>query len=439
MDYTSILRVARENGLKVADLCALSPNNDPFYVGRQSELAGARWFADLWQRFGYTGQIHLRRIHYQAVSQDPPLQKPNGELYENTKGDWAFLGQASKWARYLGMVDPAAFVDRRNPEPIKHAWYESWDSELGYMVNEVDCADLDLPMFPDMPDFEMTGTTDHGWQPYHMEVWAEKTTMNDVLEPLCRRYGMNLITGAGELSITAVVAFMARVRQAGRPARIFYISDFDPAGLGMPISVARKIEYFQRQNGDDDLDIRLEPLVLTSAQVAQYDLPRVPVKDSDKRKANWIRDHGVGQVELDALEALYPGELASIVTDAIERYHDADIRNEVHRRRKDLYVALSDARTQALADLEPEREALEQSFTEVIEDFQETFGNLSERLADLHKRARERLEDVDVDIDDYPKPEGKTASESDSKLYVSGRDYLEQLAAYKAYREGGQA
>jgi hypothetical protein len=39
--------------------------------------------------------------------------------------------------------------------------------------------------------------------------------------------------------------------------RILYISDFDPAGAHMPVSVARKIEYLLRRDGHD-LDIRLD-------------------------------------------------------------------------------------------------------------------------------------------------------------------------------------
>jgi hypothetical protein len=100
-------------------------------------------------------------------------------------------------------------------------------------------------------------------QLYYLEIWVEKTTMNDVLEPLCSRYQVNLtciarrrtwITGADELSITAALDFVkrvapltlpARASEAGRPARIFYVADgstelaevFDPAGRGMPVSV----------------------------------------------------------------------------------------------------------------------------------------------------------------------------------------------------------
>ena len=60
---------------------------------------------------------------------------------------------------------------------------------------------------------------------------------------------MNLQTGLGELSITATLALVHRLEQALKPARIFYVSDFDPAGQSMPVSVSRKVEYFVRTLG----------------------------------------------------------------------------------------------------------------------------------------------------------------------------------------------
>ena len=55
------------------------------------------------------------------------------------------------------------------------------------------------------------------------------------------------------------------VHHANRPARMFYIADFDPAGHGMPVSVTRKIEFFLADR-NLDLDIRLQPIVLTLPQ-----------------------------------------------------------------------------------------------------------------------------------------------------------------------------
>src|SRR6266699_6197966 len=144
--------------------------------------------------------------------------------------------------------------------------------------------------------------------------------MNDVLEPLCKRYGANLQTGLGELSITATLALAHRLEQANRPARIFYVSDFDPAGQSMPVAVSRKLEYFIRRYGLD-LDVRVYPVVLTLEQVQYYRLPRTPIKETERRRMGFESRHGEGAVELDALEALYPCELQAVLSRYIECYY----------------------------------------------------------------------------------------------------------------------
>lgn len=478
MDYETVKRMAKGRGLRVKDLLALAEKNDPFYVGQPAQILAAEWFADLWQRFGYTTGVHLRRVHYQAASSKIPILKPNGKPYENTQRSWDYLCEAGQWARYLGLVDPGAFVDRRNPEAIINThWKKSgdWNYEdptPDYAVLEGEGWIHNLPYLPglqrlgeDMPGlpaFEVSGYIesyggDAILQPYHVEVWCEKTTMNDVLGSLCRLYDANLITGAGEMSITSVVDFMGRVRHAERPARILYISDYDPAGLGMPISVARKIEFFQRHDEADGLDIRLQPVILTAEQVAAYELPRIPVKESDGRKANWEADHGEGQVELDALEALHPGELANIVEAAILEYHDPDLVSKALRMKRDLEQALREERSEVLENyqddldnIEADYEALRADFnklryefTELVKPFQERIDAYKESLDDIGERwdniqhaITDDLRAVDVDPDDYPLPEPDLPEESDGTLYVSERDYLEQLEYYQAYREG---
>src|SRR5947199_9661088 len=124
--------------------------------------------------------------------------------------------------------------------------------------------------------------------------------MNDVLKPLCERYRANLQTGLGELSITATLACCQRLQQAGKPARLLYVSDFDPAGQSMPVAVSRKIEYFVRTLGLE-LDIRLFPVVLTLEQVRHYQLPRTPIKETERRRGGFETRSGEGAVELDAL------------------------------------------------------------------------------------------------------------------------------------------
>ena len=149
MDYELIKAIAKRSRLRVTDLIALAPQNDPFYVGTEGARREGEWFADLYHRFGAGRGVHVRRIHYQVVSQATPVRMPNGEPYENTEACWKFLSQASKRARYLHLVDADDFDDRRNAEPQDFAEWVDTDTQLG--VRGGDWFNPDLPAFPEPP------------------------------------------------------------------------------------------------------------------------------------------------------------------------------------------------------------------------------------------------------------------------------------------------
>jgi hypothetical protein len=73
INYEQIKQLARQTGQRVTDLIPLAPQNDPFYTGTPNDWALAEWFAALWQAFRYTNKVHIRRVHYQIVSQNPPI------------------------------------------------------------------------------------------------------------------------------------------------------------------------------------------------------------------------------------------------------------------------------------------------------------------------------------------------------------------------------
>src|SRR5688572_14235494 len=74
LDYDGIRVLAEELGRPVHTLIALAPDNDPFNL-QPSRRAKAMWFADLWKRLGAGAGMHLRRFHYQVVSQATPVAK----------------------------------------------------------------------------------------------------------------------------------------------------------------------------------------------------------------------------------------------------------------------------------------------------------------------------------------------------------------------------
>ena len=100
--YETLKQIAKGSGRAVSDLLALASKNDPFYVGSPATVTAARWFAGVWKQAGYTTGVHLRRVHYWLVSN--PVAMPSGETYENTEACWKWLGDAGKYARYLGYI-----------------------------------------------------------------------------------------------------------------------------------------------------------------------------------------------------------------------------------------------------------------------------------------------------------------------------------------------
>ena len=469
IDYDFIKQAAKEMGCSVKDLIALAPGNDPFYCTPGREENGA-WFAKQLETFGVQGEFHDRRIHYLLVTQETPVKCPNGADYENTEKCWDLLSAAGRDTRYTQDVSSDRFVDRRNPDPeIFHRVSDEPEPET-VIVEDADWDEYGLPSvpklpdlpdaLPDLPSYFLTKLQDITEQPVLIEVFCEKTTMNDVLIPICQRYGVNLITGMGELSTTACYNFLERCRRLQKPGRILYISDFDPAGIGMPVAVARKIEWYQRTYEEyGELDVRLEPIALTAKQVAEYKLPRIPVKDPDRRKNRFEMVYGEGQVELDALEALHPGELARIVIEAILQYYDPNLRHEtvsaynqfdayIERMTEAEHSIFQDRRAELEAeydDLHDKWQAIRLKFAELTEGFKAEIEQLTSSAEDIRERAKELHEDVadhcaaHIDeLDKYEAPEADLPDEPDGLLYDSRRDWREQLRYYKAHKNGDE-
>lgn len=460
--------LGKKNGTRgrlvpVAELLAMSKNRDPFYAGAPAQRARAEWFAALWQRFGYTTGVHLRRVHYRLVSVEPGQPKPrrhDGSEYQNTETCWGYLEDAGAMARYLLLVPADAFEDRRNPEPhifmrpeplfrLLRVWLESLEEwSLPVIEHEIaSLIELSLPGIAEVSGYDYHATD----QPYHCELWIEKSTMDDVLVPICEELHVNLVSSLGFQSITGVINLLqrvcelARICKAGKPARVFYISDFDPAGDGMPVAVARQIEFWIRDYASD-ADIKLQPLALTAEQADFYDLPRIPIKDSDARKDGFEARYDEGAVELDALEAVRPGELARLVREAIVPYRDLTLEERLTEAEEEARERAEEAWEERIAPYREELDNIEQDAREIAGAYGDELGQLNERLqADLAP-LRERMDSVrqavqgemarfEVELPGRPEPETDAVDE-DEWLYSSDRDYLSQLAVYKARKNG---
>jgi hypothetical protein len=463
LNYLEIKALAKRIGCTVPDLLVLARGNDPFYIGTPTHVAQAEWFAGLWEGFGYPTGVHLRRLHYRIVGLKEPPQMHDGRPYLNTEGCWEYLNFASKYARILGLVDPKALVDRRNPTPRIYfqrapwmredypevGWEHDWDFGA---PSSWELPRIHTNLADDLEDITPPTLTPTGYeyddllQPYHVEVWAEKSTMNDVLMPLCRRTATNLVTGVGYLSITAIINLLEeRVRVLEKPCRILYVSDFDPSGANMPFAVSRQIQYWLEHYGSD-ADIRLEQVILTAEQADYYDLTPIPIKDSDLAKIGFEARHGENSArELDALEVEHPGELRRLLEEKIAGFRDRDMPDKVDNAREEAGMVLSSEMGLATGGSVRDLEDIKREAAQVYDGYRERLEALSAELEEELAPLRGRLEDVrlaiqdglgDLDPDLPPLPEPEAAPDDVGWLFDSRRSYLEQLDYYKRRKAG---
>lgn len=435
--YESLTALKHQLNLRTADLLVLAPANDPFFAGQPYQVKQAEWFARVWRESSCDGRtgIHIRRVHYRALS-IARLTRPNGKPYENTNESVEDLNSASKSARYLGLVDPLAFDDRRNPDPQLYELARPTPAAPRWFAGSFAASEAFNLNTPDLtlPTWYATGY-DYAAadEPYHLEVWIEKSTMNDVLLPICQREGVNLVTSIGFQSVTSAIAALRRVEQAGKPARILYISDFDPAGKGMPVSVARQLEFWMRERGyGSGADIRLKPICLTHDQVIRYDLPRIPIKESDRRRLGFEQRNGAGAVELDALEAVHPGELARIVRAEIAPYRDPTLRHRLRLANQAAYAAILPEQTRALEPFTPAVAELSNRWLAVAEAFREHVADLQRDTDALGTQLDRAALGITIDLPSRPEPQAAGDGDDADWLFDSRRKYFEQLAAYRA-------
>jgi len=161
-----------------------------------------------------------------------------------------------------------------------------------------------------------------GRQPYRIIEIGEKTSLGPVLRQV--RGVAELLLPTGEISDTLIHGMAERAAVHGRPAVVFYFSDFDPAGHQMPISVSRKLQALKLLEFPD-LSIEVHHVALTLEQVVALDLPSTPLKDTERRADLWREVMGREQTEIDALAALRPEVLLQIARDAIAPFRDATL------------------------------------------------------------------------------------------------------------------
>jgi hypothetical protein len=214
-DHEAILFRAKYEGVRIREYLVSGPQGDPFYVGQPAHREAVEWLTALWPRLGYgtSQRVHDRRMHYRIMSLSAPaVTLPDGTPYDTAHGEkcWLYLQHACQWARYLKEIDFSQIEDRRNPAAMGSGWQEEATTDPNVTVYGTrPMSPLEYVAFPEPPEYDIAGLTSR--QRYHLEVWAEKTTMNDILAPWCEHHHAWLVTASGEMTVSGAYDAVRRM------------------------------------------------------------------------------------------------------------------------------------------------------------------------------------------------------------------------------------
>lgn len=423
------------------------PFKDPYNCTSEFKKALAQWFVEQYERFFESGtKIHIRRLHYKIISQKKPILYPKGRQgcegvkewipYENTEKCSEQLIVASQFARYLDLIDPELIEDQKNPNPIININRYRLRPHIN---SEIMSMELDIETIFGKPNYGLYEVEPQ--QKYQLEVWVEKSTMNDILVPLCQKYRANLATFEGQVTLTSVTDGLRRWKdineQTGKAdVRIFHVTDFDPQGQDMPIALGRKIQYFMEKDDLlDELNVKLFHIILTQEQVQQYELPRIPIKGKDKGKEQFNERFGEGATELDALEALYPGEFEKIIKSHFDEYFDHTLKDRIIEAKDELESKLEQASCEIKDKYSDEIGKLEGRAEEINEELE----SLKYEQEDLVEKITDELDsNCPYDESDLLAlvPEAEDSGENgNGLLFDSGLDYLSQLEIFHEFQD----
>lgn len=247
----------------------------------------------------YLGQgltLTLRQLYYQLVQ---------ANIVENTERSYKNVGTVLSKARLCGLIDWNAIEDRgRQPRRTQ---------EFDSLKDLVSAALLSYRL----PRWE--------GQERYVELWVEKEALSGVLAPMAREFHVTLMVNKGYSSQSALYEAAQRIVEIGKDTIIFYLGDHDPSGEDMVRDVRERLEKFTR----GDVNLEIDKLALTTAQVKKYKPPPNPAKLTDTRAKDYIAKHGPHSWEVDALN---PRQLQAIIREAFENVVDQELMNEVIER-----------------------------------------------------------------------------------------------------------
>jgi hypothetical protein len=419
----SIIENARdEHGFSLTQLTVLSIQVDPYRIDTASGHRDGAWVAQQLNRLARGMKIHWRGLHYVIVAKGN-VRKPNGEVFRNTNDDWEWLSSvAGKAARWLGYVPFERITDNRNAEPVifrKARVVPQAFVSIGLDVKIPDASELEPVAFAE--GFEPR-------QAYQFVIFGEKASLGDIIEPVAREKQADAYVNTGEISDTRLNQIASDAAQDGRPLVVFTLTDCDPSGYQMSVSIARKLQAF-RDLFFPQLQFEVVAVALTVEQVRELGLPSTPLKETERRADRWREAFGVEQTEIDALATLQPDVLREILERAFDPYWDDTLDERVEAAEAEWDEQAAEAIREQVD--QEKLDALREEFSEKLTELRDAIDNLNERLR-LEAGDHFRLPPISVpqpEVDDGPSRQALVSFDHD---WIAATQALIRRKAYEA-------
>jgi hypothetical protein len=398
-----ILEAACEaEGVAQKAFTVLALGRDPYRLDTDTHHANGRWLAQQLARFyGSTKPAHWRGLHYSIIMAKVKIRKPDGLIYRNTDEDWTWLNEkAGKAARWLGYIPFDRIIDRRNNPPIIHRAQkvEPYATVLSDLT-DVEFPD-DITPGPAAAGFDVR-------QAFSFACFGEKASLEDICLPWASAHQVDLYLGTGETSDTFIYQIARDAVADGRPLVVFILTDCDPSGWQMLISIARKLQAI-RDLQFPALRWEIVHVGLTPDQARYFQLAEEPIKKGDKRAAAWEKAFGVKQTEIDALttpEMTDRGILRQLLDDAIAPYIDTALEGRVEQAKTEWYEEAT-----AIVDAQIDAEAVAQ--------VRERIEQLQQELDDAKDVLNAATEDIELPEVTVPQPIVDADHLDDARLAV---------------------
>ncbi len=167
---------------------------------------------------------------------------------------------------------------------------------------------------------------------YLCEVWVESRSIAGVIQDDCEDLAVSLYPSGGFTSKTLAFEAAGHINatHAGRTVAIFYVGDYDPAG----VLIDRNIEQELRRHLHHDVDLVFERIGITPEQIETLDLPSKPRKASEKRAPEILRTVEAEAMPAQLMRALLRGRIEALLPEhALATIKIAEEDEKAHLRR----------------------------------------------------------------------------------------------------------